>query len=35
MDEMNEMDLTGMDDTGTDADVDVESERASEIEDIT
>ena len=33
MDEMSEMDLTGMDDTGTDADV--ESERASEIEDIT
>jgi molecular chaperone GrpE len=33
MDEMSEMDLTGTDDTDTDADV--ESERASEIEDIT
>ena len=37
MDEMSEMDLTGTDDidAGTDADADVESERASEIEDIT
>ncbi len=37
MDEMSEMDLTGTDDidAGIDADADVESERASEIEDIT
>ena len=37
MDEMSEMDLTGTDDidAGTDADADVESERASEIEDVT
>jgi molecular chaperone GrpE len=35
MDEMSEMDLTGMDDTDTDYGADVESERASEIEDIT